>query len=111
MNTSESDEELGRKMRELATELRYSPEALLALAKETVEWQSKSVLPNVAPFPKLLAEEEITPAHLEQWPEWTAPLIRAGCNMELLHWPDGTTTVRLMSPRGRVLAAAIEKEN
>lgn len=107
MNNPESDEELGRTLRALAVELRHSPAALLSLARSVVEHQNKSVFPDFAPFPKCLTEETITANHLHQWPNWTSQLIQPGCKMDQLLWPDGTTTVRLLSPRDLVLAAAI----
>lgn len=101
-----TDEDLGRKVREIASSFNYSPEALIEIARATAEHQRWSVLPNFGPHPKLIAEKELEESDLAGWPDWINPLIGPGCRLENLEWPDGTASLRILSPRGRVLAAS-----
>ncbi len=108
MNSSTSDTELGQTLRAKAASLGYSPDALLKIAEAAADFHRWSVLPNFAPFPRLTAEQTISPEHLAGWPDWSEKLILPGSRIESLLWPDGTTAIRLLSPRGRVLAASID---
>lgn len=101
-----TDEDLGRKVREVAASLNYSPEALIEFARAAAEHERWSVLPNFGPHPKVIAEKELEESDLAGWPDWINPLIGPGCRLENLEWPDGTITVQILSPRGRVLAAS-----
>lgn len=108
MNSSSSDTELGRIFRTKAATLGYSPEALLTMAEAWADWTRWAVPQNFGPFPDTIIEEPIGPDHLQAWPEWSTKFISIGCKLERLEWPDGRVTTRLLSPRGLVLAAAIE---
>ena len=109
MNSSPSDTELGQTLRAKAASLGYTPDALLALAEAAADFQRWSILPNFAPFPQLTAEQIIGPEHLDGWPDWSEKIIPRGSQLESLLWPDGTITVRLVSPHGLVLASSIER--
>lgn len=106
MNSPSTDEDLGRIVREIAASFNYSPGALLQLAREVAERERWSVLPNCGPQPALINEKNLEESDLEGWPEWINPLIGPGCRLEHLKWPDGTVTLRILSPRGRVLTAS-----
>jgi hypothetical protein len=106
MNSPITDEYIARKVREVAASLNYSPEALIELARAEAEHERWSVLPNFGSNPKVIAEKELEESDLTGWPDWISPLIRPGCRLENLEWPDGTIIVRILSPRNRVLAAS-----
>lgn len=109
MNTSTSDTELGQMLRAKAAALGCSPDALLKLSEAAADFQHWSIFPNFAPFPQITAELTIGPEHLAEWPDWSAKLIPPGTRMESLLWPDSTTTTRLVSARGLVLASVVER--
>jgi hypothetical protein len=109
MNSPQSDQELGNVFRSTAESLGYSPDVLLRLAEAAAYFSRWAVMPNFGPCPQIENEEIISPEHLAAWPEWTTKLIPPGSSVENMIWPDGTTTIRLLSPRGLVLAAAIER--
>jgi hypothetical protein len=105
MNTPISDEDLGKKVREMAAACECTPDIFLELAKSAAEHQRWSVMPNIGPYPEVINEKELEESDLAEWPEWISPLIRPGCRLENLEWPDGTISLRILSPRGRVVAA------
>jgi len=92
----------------MAASLGWSPDALLKIAEAAADVHRWSVMPSFTPFPQILDEAMIESEQLEGWPEWSARLIPPGCRMDRLIWPDTTSTTRLLSPRGLVLAASIE---
>ncbi len=108
MNSPQSDEELGRAFRRVAASLGWSPNALLKSAEPSAYRHRWSVMPNSAPFHHVLNETIIKSEHLERWQEWSDKLIPPGCRIDRLIWPDTTSTTRLLSPKGLVLAAFIE---
>ena len=107
MNSPTTDSELALALRKKAAELGYTPLALLSLAEAAADVNRWSVMPNFPPFPQVTDEFVILDEQLCQWPEWSAALIPPGSRMERLNWPDGTNTLRLVSPRGLVLATKI----
>lgn len=109
MNSTQSDEELGRACRSKAASLGYSPDAFLNVAEAFIIHQRWSTMPNFPPFPQIELEVTLGPEHLAAWPEWTAKLIDAGCRIQQMTWPDGTVTTRLVSRQRAVLAAEIER--
>lgn len=107
MNSPDNDSELGMFFRKKAAELGQSPLTLLKMAEAAALWHKWSVMPNFPPFPKEVESLVLSEVHLADWPEWSASLITPGCRIERLTWPNGTVSVRLLSPRGLVLAANI----
>ncbi len=108
MTSPQSDQELGKIFRSKAASLGYSSDALLQLAEASANFQRWTIMPNFLPWPSIELEETLGTEHLAAWPAWTAKLISPGCRIESMTWPDGTTTTRLLSSRGLVLAASIE---
>src|ERR1044071_8493361 len=108
MNSPQSDEELGRIFRGKAESLGYSPAVLMGFAEAAAHFQRWGVMPKSPPWPRVEQQETLGSEHLAAWPEWTAKLIPPGSSIEGMTWPDGTLTIRLLCPRGRVLAASIE---
>jgi hypothetical protein len=108
MNSPTSDTELGQMLRAKAASLGYSPNAFLNMAEEYAELTRWSVTHAFGPHPHTILEDTIGQEHLEAWPAWSAKLISVGCKIERLEWVDGRVTTRLLTPRGRVLAAFIE---
>lgn len=106
MNSPTSDAELAEVLRRAASACHLSPMALLKLGEAAAEHQRWACIPNFPPFPEVTNEETLTEDHLAAWPDWSRDLVGPGARLAALVWPDGTRTVRLLSPRGLVLAAS-----
>ena len=111
MNSPNTDSELATALREKAAELGYSPLALLGMAEAAAAVNRWSVMPNFPPFPVVTQRSVLSEDQLDHWPEWSFCLIPPGSRMEQLDWPDGTITVRLVNPKGLVLAANVTLPN
>lgn len=92
-------------LRRIGAKFGYAPEAVLTLAEAAVRFQRDAHVPNFPPFPQEIDECEISEDVAERWPDWVAVLLPPGSKWERLHWPDGSQTIRLVDPRGAVLAA------
>lgn len=102
----QDDLSLIRQLRQAADSVNHSPAALIQLGVSAAKWHSYSVLQASPPWPELVEESVVTEEHLAQWPHWVSNLVPDGSKWELLHWPDGSKTIRLMTPQGRVIAFA-----
>jgi hypothetical protein len=102
---SHDDSELLAALKKVAADNGHSPSAFIQLAKGTAEHQRRAYIPNVGPFPRVVEEVAITSNALGAWPAWVPGLVPPGSQREKLHWPDDSTTLRLVDPRGLVLAA------
>ena len=100
-----NDTDILAALKRACAEFNYSPSAFISFARNAAEWQRTAVIPNFGPYPRHIDEGEITQEILAGWPEWVEDLVPAGSKWERLHWPDGSTTVRLVDPRALVLAA------
>jgi len=103
-----TDNEILAAVKKVCEEVNYSPSALIAQARATVEWSKTAVISPFGPYPQGepgIDDAEITQEILDGWPDWVQDLVPAGSKWERLHWPDGSKTVRLVTPRARVLAA------
>lgn len=108
------DQRLLQMLRAAAAETNHSPEALIALGKDAAHWNLRVVIQANPPWPTDVQEQEITDEQIDQWPEWVADLLEHGSRWERLEWEDSTYTVRLLTPRGRVIAGRFissEKKN
>jgi len=108
--SSENDRELLERLKESARKYGYTPGALLLAAEGAAELQKIAVVPVFGPYPQRIDEAAIGEEGLANWPDWVAALVPPGSKWERLHWPDGSATVRLVEPRGNVLAATLVKK-
>jgi len=100
-----NDREILAAVKAACSEFNYSPAAFISAARGALEWSRTAVIPNSGPHPTLIDEAEISQEILAGWPEWVQELVPAGSRWERLHWPDGSTIIRLVNPRALVLAA------
>lgn len=99
------DSDLLAALKQMAADNNCSPAAFLHLAESAAEYQRRAFIPNSGPFPLVIDEAAITAHDLAAWPAWVSKLVPPGSQWEKLHWPDATVTLRLVDPRGGVLAA------
>ena len=99
------DFELLKALKAAAQKANCSPYSLIHLGVGLAEWQRHAVTQAYGPYPHLVDQAEITLESLDAWPEWVATLAPAGSKWERLHWPDGSLTIRLVTPRALVLGA------
>lgn len=106
MNTAdEFDQHLLTRLKASAEKYGFTPEALLLAGESAAEFQRLALVPIFGPFPSATDEVTIEEEALTNWPAWVAELVPSGSKFERLHWPDGSTTLRLVNPRGLILAA------
>ncbi len=101
------DQRLLQMLRAAAMDTNHSPEALIALGKDAAHWNLRVVIQANPPRPTNVQVQEITDEQIDQWPEWVADLLQHGSRWERLEWEDRTYTVRLLTPRGRVIAGRV----
>ena len=102
----QDDLSLIRQLRQAADSVNHSPAALIQLGVSAAKWHSYSVLQASPPWPELVEDAVVTEAQLEQWCHWVKQLVPVGSKWERLYWPDGSHTIRLITPNGRVIAAS-----
>lgn len=99
------DQELLRELKVVSKEANCTPLALIKLAQEAAKWQRQAGIFNFGPFPIQIEEAEFWPEMVPEWPDWVGEFVPVGSKWEQLRWPDGSITIRLVNPRGLVLAA------
>jgi len=100
-----SDKEILAATKAACKEFNCSPASLILAARDALQWSRTAVIPNFGPHPTLIDEAEISQEIMADWPDWVQDLVPAGSKWERLHWPDGSITIRLVTPRALVLAA------
>jgi|GEM_PF-6538269 len=108
MNTAdELDQHLLARLKASAEKHGFTPEALLLAGESAAEFQRIALIPILGPFPSATDEVTISEEVLANWPAWVSELVPPGSKFERLHWPDGTTTIRLVNHHSLVLAAKL----
>lgn len=100
-----TDQEILEAVKTAAAKFHMSALALVNLGCALAEWQKHALIAAEAPYPRVIDEAEITTEAFESWPQWVVELAPIGSKWERLHWPDGSVTIRLVTPRAFVLAA------
>ena len=102
---SEPDRQLLARLKKSATKYGFTPEALLLAGETQAEFQRFALVPILGPIPLSVDQATIAEESLGNWPAWVAELVPLGSRWERLHWPDGSTTIRLINPGVSVSAA------
>jgi hypothetical protein len=98
-----TDEELGRWLRQVMSDLGASPAYLLTLAREALEYNRHTAGDAFTP-PEIMGIHEFTVEQTQALPPWARALIQPGGDLALCQWRDGQRWLRLRSARAQVLA-------